>query len=67
MQVIGSLRNDVFERRMPNGSGLLAILEGDVDQIFGQINSMREKDTCDIQKKCGSVKAYLKRKCLTSG
>ena len=49
MQVIGSLRNDVFERRMPNGSGLLAILEGDVDQIFGQINSMREKDTCDIQ------------------
>ena len=45
MQVIGSLSNDVFERRMLNGSGLLAILESDVAQIFGQIYPMREKDT----------------------
>ena len=45
MQVVGSLRNDVFEWRMPNGSGLFAILESDVDQIFRQIISIREKDT----------------------
>ena len=30
---------------MPNGSGLFAILESDVDQIFRQIISIREKDT----------------------
>ena len=45
MQALGSLSNDVFERRMPNGSGLFAILVSDVAQIFGQIYPMREKDT----------------------
>ena len=34
MQALGSLSNDVFERRMPNGSGLFAILVSDVAQNF---------------------------------
>ena len=56
MQALRSLSNDVFERRMPNGSGLFAILVSDVAQIFGQVYPMREKDT--QEKKFGSVKAY---------
>ena len=45
MQALGSLSNDVFERQMPNGSGLFAILVSDFAQIFGQVYPMREKDT----------------------
>ena len=45
MQALGSLSNDVFERRMPNGNGLFAILVSDVAEIFDQIYPMREKDT----------------------
>ena len=37
------LSNDIFERRTLTGSELFAILHRDLDQIFRQIVSMREK------------------------
>ena len=37
------LSNDIFERRASTRSGLFAILQRDLDQIFRQIVSMREK------------------------
>ena len=37
------LSNDIFERRTSTGSELFAILHRDLDQIFRQIVSMREK------------------------
>ena len=45
--LLGSLSNDVFERRTSNRSGLFAIVGRDVDQIYGQIISMREKTLTD--------------------
>ena len=41
--LLGSLSKDVFEQQMSTGSGLFAILGSNVDQIFRQIISMREK------------------------
>ena len=40
---IVSLSSDVFERRTSTGSGLFALLSRDLDQIFGQIVSIRIK------------------------
>ena len=37
------LSNDIFEGRTSTGSELFAILHRDLDQIFRQIVSMREK------------------------
>ena len=37
------LSNDIFERRTSTGSELFAILHRDLDQLFRQIVSMREK------------------------
>ena len=37
------LSNDIFERRTSTGSELFAILRRDLDLIFRQIVSMREK------------------------
>ena len=40
---IGSLSNDVLERRMLNGSGRFALLSPGFEQMFGQIVSIRMK------------------------
>ena len=41
--ILGSLSSDVFERRTLTGNGLFALLSRDLEQIFGQIVSIRIK------------------------
>ena len=43
VQLLGSLRSDVFERRTSTGNGRFALLSRDFEQIFGQIVSIRIK------------------------
>ena len=41
--LLGSLSSDVFERRTSTGNGRFALLSRDLEQIFGQIVSIRIK------------------------
>ena len=43
MMIIGSLSNNVFERRTSTGSGLFSFLDGGFAQIFCQIASITVK------------------------
>ena len=42
-EIIGSLSNNVFERRMSTGSGLFSFFDGGFPQIFSQIASIKVK------------------------
>ena len=64
MPVIGSLSNNVFERKS-TGNGLFTLFGRDFKQILGENCLHKSKDA--LQNKFGKLKAYEKRKRLASG